>query len=294
MLDDEPRSTINLHTARAQVLQEARLIVVDEATMGQRELYELVDVLLRDIMRAVDAELANVPFGGKVIVLSGDFRQLAPVIRHAGRGTMLLHTLKRSDLWQHFTVMKMTTNMRVERLVHDPQAATAQRIFAQWLLDIGDGKILDVAVPQHMRVEFNAPMSLINNVFPALQTQGSASCNACILTTLNKYVDDLNSLVLSFLPGPHSTYLSADCFGPEAAELEQLYPVELLNTLTPTGMPPHALVVKVGAPVVFIRNISKLEGVMNGTRGIVVHCTGLHCPPIVLCTSLTDHNGTVS
>ena len=58
----------------------------------------------------------------------------------------------------------------------------------------------------------------------------------------------------------------------DAAEEELIYPVELLNTLLPSGMPPHQLKLKVGAPVVFIRNISKDQGIMNGTRGIVVSC----------------------
>ncbi|CAF1955596.1 unnamed protein product, partial [Rotaria magnacalcarata] len=36
-----------------------------------------VDILLRDIMNI------SVPFGGKIMVLGGDFRQVLPVVRFA-------------------------------------------------------------------------------------------------------------------------------------------------------------------------------------------------------------------
>ena len=51
-----------------------------------------------------------------------------------------------------------------------------------------------------------------------------------------------------------------------------MYPVEVLNVLNPCGMPPHKLVLKEGAPVVFLRNMSRSNGIMNGTRAIVTKC----------------------
>ena len=51
------------------------------------------------------------------------------------------------------------------------------------------------------------------------------------------------------------------------------HPVELLNTLLPSGLPPHQLVLKVGAPVVFIRNLNREQGIMNGTRGVIQSCS---------------------
>jgi ATP-dependent DNA helicase PIF1 len=47
------------------------------------------------------------------------------------------------------------------------------------------------------------------------------------------------------------------------------YPAELLNTLTPNGLPPHVLKLKVGCPVILLRNIDPANGLCNGTRLVV-------------------------
>ena len=48
-----------------------------------------------------------------------------------------------------------------------------------------------------------------------------------------------------------------------------MYPVEYLNTIDMTGLSPPTLRLKVGQPVICIRNISRSLGVANGTRLIV-------------------------
>ena len=48
--------------------------------MVHRHAFEAVDRMLRDITKAVDLSLENQPFGGKVVVFGGDFRQILPVV----------------------------------------------------------------------------------------------------------------------------------------------------------------------------------------------------------------------
>ena len=131
MVDEEPTPLISMQSSGAMVLRMAQLIVVDEATMGRREMYFLIDNLLRDVMRSEDEALGSVPFGGKVILLSGDFRQLTPVVPKVGKGGVLQKTLKRCDLWRYFQVLTLTTNMWVALLVSDPEAARRLAAFAQ-------------------------------------------------------------------------------------------------------------------------------------------------------------------
>ena len=49
------------------------MIVWDEAPMAPREALECVDMLLRDLLQN------DMPFGGKVLVVGGEFRQVLPV-----------------------------------------------------------------------------------------------------------------------------------------------------------------------------------------------------------------------
>jgi ATP-dependent exoDNAse (exonuclease V) alpha subunit len=47
------------------------------------------------------------------------------------------------------------------------------------------------------------------------------------------------------------------------------YPPEFLNDLTPNGLPPHALKLKINCPVILLRNIDPANGLCNGTRLVV-------------------------
>ena len=65
--------------------------------MSSRFLLEALDRQLRDI-----TDNPAIPFGGKIIVTSGDFRQILPVIKKASRPQIVNQSLNRSKLWPLF------------------------------------------------------------------------------------------------------------------------------------------------------------------------------------------------
>ena len=61
-------------------------------------------------------------------------------------------------------------------------------------------------------------------------------------------------------------YHSFDC---AVDDPHNYYPEEFLNTLTPNGLPPHVLKLKIGCPIILLRNIDPTNGLCNGTRLII-------------------------
>ena len=106
--------------------------------MAPKYAMEVVDRTLRDIMDN------GSPFGGKIIVLGGDFRQLLSVKNRTTWGEIVDLSIKFSSLWRHFNKFSLSHNMRIL-----PKEAN----FAKFLLDISDGVLNDdnnnFIIPDH-------------------------------------------------------------------------------------------------------------------------------------------------
>ncbi|GBP54192.1 hypothetical protein EVAR_43217_1 [Eumeta japonica] len=115
-------------------------------------------------------------------------------------------------------------NMRVQML-QDPSAET----FSKQLLDIGDGKVaIDetgyVKLPTDFCTIADSQDTLIEQIFPDVHTQNLVSY---------KSIDTV-------------------CDDSEAVN----FPTEFLNSLDLPGMPPHNLQLKVGSPIILLRNLN--------------------------------------
>jgi ATP-dependent DNA helicase PIF1 len=88
---------------------------------------------------------------------------------------------------------------------------------------------------------------------------------------------------LQLLDGEVKEYRSLDRAVTEDPDDEHHFPLEFLHTLTPSGMPPHRLQLKVGAVVMLLRNLSLSRRLCNGTRLIVrrMHPHLLECEPLL-------------
>ena len=123
---------IAIQSVTADLIRKAKVIVWDEAPMNHRFLLEALDRTLRDITRN-----KLEPFGGKVVVLADDFRQVLPVIKNGSSAQIVAASIKRSPLWQCFQSLSLTENMRVAR----NGSVDNLRLFDQWLLRLGNGTL---------------------------------------------------------------------------------------------------------------------------------------------------------
>ena len=72
--------------------------------------------------------------------------------------------------------------------------------------------------------------------------------------------------------GDVTTYFAADHVEvPDNPDEANNYPQEFLHTLTPSGMPPHTLELKVGCTVMLPRNLDPSNGLCNGTQLFMWH-----------------------
>jgi hypothetical protein len=72
-LHDESTCNITQQMKVAELVRKANLIIWDEAPMMHRQAFEAIDRTLRDLMQLDDAQATEKIFGGKIMVLGGDF-----------------------------------------------------------------------------------------------------------------------------------------------------------------------------------------------------------------------------
>ena len=101
--------------------------------MVQRQCIEAFDRSLRDIMHC------NRDFGGKCVLMGGDFRQILPVIPKGNRAAIIDSCINSSYLWEKCTVFHLKKNMR---LLNSGSKADSERIswFSNWLLSVDNQK----------------------------------------------------------------------------------------------------------------------------------------------------------
>jgi ATP-dependent exoDNAse (exonuclease V) alpha subunit len=100
--------------------------------------------------------------------------------------------------------------------------------------------------------------------------------NRMILAPRNTDVNDMNTEILGRMAGEPRTYFSADKIIEEAgADGDDNYddrqiPIEFLRSLNASSLPPGELTLKIGCPLICLRNLAPARGLCNGTRMVLL------------------------
>lgn len=92
-----------------------------------------------------------------------------------------------------------------------------------------------------------------------------------ILAAKNIDVDAINIKTKQSLPGNEILFKSIDTVTDPDEAVN--YPVEFLNSLDLPGMPPHNLRLKIGSPIILLRNLNAPK-LCNGTRLVIKKIMG--------------------
>ncbi|XP_076913570.1 uncharacterized protein LOC143572235 [Bidens hawaiensis] len=247
-LNEDSTCYMDPGTDESQLLEKTKLIIWDEAPMHHKHGFQALDRSLKDVLSS------NLLFGGKVVVFGGDFRQILPVVQKGTRQDIVNASLCSSYIWSECNVLKLTKNLRLT--MGTPSSDVEEtRLFAKWILDIGEGTIggpndgvATIDIPDNILIKDSVdPISkLFDFVYPdILQNYENQHYfqDRSILAPTNEIVDEINDSLLKFFQVMKST----------------LYSPELLNGLRISGLPNHKLVLKVGVPVMLLRNLNQKE-----------------------------------
>ena len=210
------------------------------------------------------------PLDGIAVVFGGDTHQILPVVQHGNHSQIVKSCIQVSHLWTKIQKIQLGINMHV---------AMDEIDLSAYILTIGYGtagqhpEIGEDMIKVPLEYLVDTLDSLIQRVFPNISDGYSDKYFVvwwAILTPQNDNVDMINEIITERFPGIGKTYLSAGIIGED--DVHHVYPTDFINSLNPSGMPPHAMTLKVGAPVMLLRNLctGPRNSLRNGTPLIIL------------------------
>jgi len=245
-----------------ELIRKTSLIIWDEVPMQHKACFEAVNRTLNDICNTNHLRV----FGGIPVVLGGDFAQILPVIRRGTRQATVLACIYHASIWANLQVLQLKTSMGVI-------ASNANQVFLTFLKGIVTNPLL------HGHLELARyicpvctvdqlcdqlyPQPLLNNAVNSLR----ALIGRAILAFRNDTVNDFNDVLVDRMPGEEYRFEAANYVEvPEDAGGAEPFAVEYLQSISLASIPPSCLRLKVGAPIILLRNLSAREGLCNGMR----------------------------
>lgn len=260
----ETHSKIDASSELARQLLENDVFIIDEVSQVDRFVLRAIDNCLQDLTGI------KRPFGNKMIILAGDFRQCLPVVAEESRPFHTaenVHLKADTEMWLRFSRLTLVRNRRAD---------VNADAFKEWVMRIGNGLEERINGTSLIRVpdQLLCELDLIESVYGegVISIDSIRTSNRAILCPTNEDSLEINECILERVEGELvEPYVSVDSIVTTGDD-ETVIPLEHAHTQTPNGYPPHVLNLKVGAIVMLIKNWNIPMGLCNGTRLRVVQC----------------------
>jgi len=252
------------------LLRKTKLIIFDEFTTLSKYAIECLDRSLRFLLDSEEF------MGGILVILMGDFRQCLPIIKFASAADIINACTNHSEIWPNFEQQILTKNLRLK----DDDIVC--KTYAQEILDIGNGIYPTensiapnmIHIPDKWISKTNNLCDFISECYEDIEINyinPDYWADQAILTPLNDDVNAINNMLLDLIPGKMyegGPLMSIDSLI-DVASNDNDFDIQELWDTNAGGLPPHDLKLKIGVPVMLLRNIAPHRGLCNGTRMIV-------------------------
>lgn len=265
---------ISRGTQAGRLMRHVSLIIWDETPMMHKEHFDIVDRNLRDLRE--DLPGGDHPFGGVPVVLGGDFQQILPVIPRGTRGETVHACLQHASIWPRLERLQLRQNMRL-----DSESSPENLRLGTWLQEMSHDPQYHglTTLPEGLSTTMSLP-TFVERIYPTADLITAPSDPAfftgrAILSVHNESVHELNDILLDRMPGTTTIQHSFDsCVmdDDDWAHPDEITP-EFLNSIQGSGLPLGHLRLKIGAPIIILRNIDPINGLCNGTRCTVSRIT---------------------
>ncbi|XP_019150114.1 PREDICTED: uncharacterized protein LOC109146917 [Ipomoea nil] len=204
-----------------ELIVQCKLIIWDEAPMMHKYRFEALDRTMRDLLRLKNPNSSDMTFGGKTVVLGGDFRQILPVIPKGTRHDIVGASINSSYLWQSCKVFRLTKNLRLRAIQSKDEVEEIEK-FTKWIANIGDGVISDstdgeddISIPEEFLLQSTTDpiATIVDSTFPMFRSGRSNLDylqNRAILAPTVDLVDNINEYMNEMSNAEGRTYLSCD------------------------------------------------------------------------------------
>jgi hypothetical protein len=278
-------SSLSTGMAQSKLLAVAALHVIDEVECLHRYLFDAASEVVVRSVNAFWRAREQGPFGGSMVLISGDYHQTLPITAGLNNEDVLLHSLVRSSpKFADFATTKLTIPQRnkedvaydewlemlsvnrapgPEPLGADEEPPIARRVFIPEQCFRTDNE--DAALAWL----FGAPPPK-SGPFPTLDPFTAMLC------ILNNDVDRLNDVVLErYIPG--NTFIAeaahervSDVSGYEDGMARHFATQEYMKSVSHRGVPSATLRLKKGCLLILTRNMLTSLGLVNGTKLILL------------------------
>lgn len=194
--------------------------------------------------------------------------------------------LKSSYIWPLLSTFQLHDNLRLKSVKGYSRLEGEE--YANWLLRLGNGELhsgnTGTIALSSIDVDFippftSCPHAILDWIYDGfidriLKKDWTDLVKyygeRCLITPLNVTVREINTAILSRIPGDPFMSVSIN----EADDqYEDPMSIDVLNEFESNGFPTHRLFLKVGQAIMVIRNLSIAQGICNGTRLIIVKIT---------------------